>query len=114
MHILSNTFAFDEEGRATGYKGEIIHTMNKSMIHITDPKYQHMIADRKNVLLLGDSLNDADMANSIHTSTTIKVGFLNEHKEKKLEQYMSVYDIVITDDGSLEYVVALLKKCTET
>ena len=108
IHILSNTFDFNSEGYATGYKNGIIHVMNKSETKVEDKKYRDLISQRNNVILLGDSLGDLGMVNDLDTNLIIKIGFLNEDVENKLELYKSKFDVVITNDGSMNYVNQLL------
>lgn len=40
----------------------------------------------------------------------IKVGFLNENIEENLEQYKHNFDVVIINDGSMNYVNKLLRE----
>ena len=67
-----------------------------------------LIKARSNVVLLGDSLGDLGMTAGLHHNTIIKIGFLNEDIEKNLELYKEQFDIVITGDGSMEYINQLL------
>lgn len=110
IHILSNTFEFNEEGFAIGYKNEIIHVLNKSETKINNKDYLDLIETRKNIILLGDSMGDLGMVDNLKTQTLIKIGFLNEDVENKLSLYQENFDIVITDDGSMNYVLELLKQ----
>lgn len=110
IHILSNTFKWDSKGYATGYKNKIIHVMNKSETKIEDKKYKNLISQRNNVILLGDSLGDLGMINDLDTNIIIKIGFLNEDVENKLELYKSKFDVVITNDGSMNYVNKLMNE----
>lgn len=110
IHILSNTFEFDENGFAIGYKNEIIHIMNKSEDKIRDAEYKKLITKRDNVILLGDSLDDLAMVNETKVNVLIKIGFLNDNIQDNLEQYSNKFDIVITNDGSMNYVNQILEK----
>ena len=110
IHILSNTFNFDEKGYAIGYKNKIIHVMNKSETKIDNKEYRNLILQRKNVILLGDSLEDIGMVNDLETHTIIKIGFLNEDVANKLALYKTKFDVVITNDSSMEYINQLLKE----
>ena len=110
IHILSNTFIFNKEGFATGYKNEIIHVMNKSETKIENKKYKEFISKRNNVILLGDSIGDLGMVNDLDNDNIIKIGFLNEDVENKLELYKSKFDVVIAGDGSMNYVNELIKE----
>jgi 5'-nucleotidase len=109
VHILSNFFEFDENGKAKGYSGKIIHVMNKSESDL-DEKYKQLVSKRKNVILLGDSIDDLGMVNKMETENIIKIGFLNEDVENKLDLYKKNFDVVITGDGSMEFVNGLLGK----
>ncbi len=110
IHIISNTFKFDERGFAVGYGGEIIHVLNKSETKIHDEKYSDSIKNRRNIILLGDSISDLDMVADVKFKEIIKIGFLNENKDKKLDLYLKDFDVVITDDGSMDYVNELIKE----
>ncbi len=63
IHIISNFFDYDKNGRVKGYKSKIIHSFNKDELAIKGTKYFDMIKQRKNTILIGDSLGDIDMAN---------------------------------------------------
>lgn len=69
-----------------------------------------MISERNNVILLGDSLGDLGMVNDLDVNCIIKIGFLNKDIENKLELYKDKFDIVITGDGSINYINKLLQK----
>ena len=113
IHILSNNFDFNSEGFAKGYKNGIIHVFNKSETKIEDKQYRDLISKRNNVILLGDSLGDLGMVNDIDTNIIIKIGFLNEDVENKLALYKSKFDVVITNDGSMNYINELLDELNE-
>lgn len=112
IHILSNTFKFNPEGKAVGYENEMIHSMNKSETKIEDPNYKKMIKDRNNIILLGDSIDDLGMVDEKEVNSIIKIGFLNEDVENKTELYLSKFDVVILNDGSMEFVNDLLINLT--
>lgn len=110
VHILSNKFKFDKKGLVIGYKNDIIHIMNKSETKIKNKKYKALIKKRHNAILLGDSVEDVGMINDLETNISIKIGFLNEDVKKKLTSYKEVFDVVITGDGSMNYVNKLTKR----
>ncbi|NOQ38575.1 hypothetical protein GQ472_06845, partial [archaeon] len=64
--------------------------------------------DRKNVILLGDSIEDIKMVKGIDYDNIIKIGFLNENQEKSLEAYKRNFDVVILNDSGMGYVNSLL------
>ncbi len=111
VHLLSNFYIFDQEGRVIGKKNSIfIHTFNKNEIEVKKTPYYKEIAQRKNVLLLGDSLGDLGMSEGIDHDIIIRIGFLNEDKEKMLEKYMQEFEVVITDDGNMEWVKGMVEE----
>jgi 5'-nucleotidase len=68
------------------------------------------IKGRKNVILLGDNLEDAGMIKGFDFENLIKIGFLNEKVKENLKEYKKVYDVLITNDSSMEFVNELLKE----
>ncbi len=66
--------------------------------------------NRKNIILLGDNLEDIGMVKGFNYDNLIKIGFLNENVEENLEQYKRNYDVIILNDSPLDYVSGLLKK----
>jgi cytosolic 5'-nucleotidase 3 len=65
---------------------------------------------RRNILLLGDSRGDINMAKGLDVTEDeiIRVGFLNVHVHESLEDYLALYDVVLTNDASLRPVELLL------
>lgn len=111
IHIISNIYEWDKKGNAIKVKEPIIHCMNKDETITKDyPKIFKKIKDRKNVLLLGDSLEDIDMIKGFDYKNLIKIGFLNENIKENLKSYKNVYDIIILNDGNMSYVNKLLKE----
>ena len=110
VHLLSNFYLFDEQGLVIGKKNtNFIHTFNKNEVEVKKTPCYNEIKQRKNVLLLGDSLGDLGMNEGLEHETIIRIGFLNEDKEKMLEKYMQEFDVVITDDGGMGWVQEMVK-----
>ena len=109
VHLISNFFRFDKDGRAVGYNKPLIHVFNKSEIELKNYQYHKEIQDRKNVILLGDSLGDLGMTEGIKHDCIIRIGFLNENADDMLEKYSEEFDVVILNDGSMEYVIEILR-----
>jgi hypothetical protein len=38
----------------------------------------------------------------------IRIGFLNDQVDRRLEAYKRVFDVVITNDGPMDFVLALI------
>lgn len=112
IHIISNSYEWDENGNAVGYKKPIIHVMNKDETAIQDFPVFDVIKNRRNVILLGDSLGDIGMIEGFDYDNLIKIGFLNENIEENLEQYKRIYDILILNDFSMDYANGLLREIT--
>ncbi len=114
VHLLSNFYIFDEQGKVIGKKNigkksiGFIHSFNKNEVEVKNTPYYQEIAHCRNVLLLGDSIGDLGMSEGIEHDSIIRIGFLNENKEEFLEKYMAEFDVVITDDGPMDYVHELL------
>lgn len=61
-----------------GFEGQLIHTFNKNEGALNNCQYFSQIDERRNVLLLGDSLGDLRMADGIdNLEICLKIGFLN-------------------------------------
>ncbi len=110
IYIISNSFEWDEKGRAVALKEPIIHGMNKSETIVQGFPFFEKIKDKRNVLLIGDSLSDVGMIKGFEYDNLIKVGFLNSNTEEDLERYKEVFDIVIARDGDTSFVNNILKE----
>ena len=61
------------------------------------------------MLLLGDTLEDAEMVPDFEGGTVLRVGFLNGDTAQHHDAFAQVYEMVIGDTGDFEPVNALLK-----
>jgi 5'-nucleotidase len=113
IFVISNEHKFDSNGKVLGYKSQIIHTFNKGEVAVKDNPEYSTVLHRQNIILLGDSLGDLDMSKGINHKTKITIGFYNELDNKHLEVYKEKFDIVITNDGSMDYITDLLKLILE-
>ncbi len=110
IYIVSNSFQWDKDGSAIRVVQPVIHSLNKSESMIWNLPFFEKIKNRKNVILLGDSTEDANMAQGFDFENLIKIGFLNENIGENLEKYKENFDIVILNDQPLDYVNQLLKE----
>jgi 5'-nucleotidase len=111
VHVIANLYKWDKEGKAIGIENSIIHVFNKDETSVKNhPTIYKEIKERKNVLLLGDSLGDLGMVKGFDYENLLKVGFLNEEIERDLEEYKRNFDIIITNDSGMGYVNELIRK----
>lgn len=109
-HVISNILKWNYNGYLVGVQEPIIHGMNKGEHSLENYPIFKLIKNRKNILLLGDNISDINMVKGIEYENIIKVGFLNMDVEKNLEAFKQNFDVVITDDGEMDYVNNLLEE----
>lgn len=100
MTITANKLIFDTHGAVAGFCEPVIHSFNKARRASTPRSY---------VLLLGDTIEDAQMVNNADADCIIRVGFLNEAVKENRAAYLRAYDIVICNDASMAPVIELLE-----
>ena len=111
IHFIGNTLEFDKEGKFIGVKdNKIIHSFNKNEAELASLSIYQELIKRKNVILLGDSLGDIKMIEGFPYNNLIKIGFYNDATEENIEDFKKNFDVVITNDGSFEYINQLLKE----
>lgn len=109
IHYITNQFNWDENGKAVSTKEPVIHSLNKSEIVLSDaPAIYDAVKDRKNVILLGDSLGDLEMVNGFEYDNLMSIGFQNDKRDKAGEEYENRFDVVLKGDGGFEYVGELV------
>ncbi len=113
VHIISNFYQFDEEGKFRSQESKFIHSLNKDEVAIKDTPYYTEVQERPNLVLLGDTVNDVGMATGMLHKEMLTIGFLNENQEKFLKIYKDTFDVVIAGDGPMEYVNMMIQKITE-
>ncbi len=111
IFIISNEFLWDKNGKVIGIKKPIVHSLNKDETVIRSfPSIFKRVRERKNVLLLGDNLEDVRMIKGFDYNFLIKIGFLNENVKENLRYYKKTYDCLILNDFSFSFVNSLLKE----
>ena len=109
VFVIANRYEFDENGNALKIKEPIIHTFNKQEISLEGTEIYEKVKDRKNVLLLGDSLGDIGMIDGFDYDNLIKIGFLNQNVEENLENYKINFDVVILNDTDFGFINELVE-----
>lgn len=107
IKIVSNFISF-ENGIIKEIIGETIHALNKNIVKL-DNDSKMLLENRENILLLGDGLADLKMVSKEKIENTITIGFLDEKIEENLEYFNKEFDIVVTNQGSLDDVNNILK-----
>lgn len=114
VSVISNKYVWDENGNAIDYIRPHIHPFNKNETAVKDSSVYSQIKDRRNVILMGDSLGDVGMVEGFDYENLLKIGFLNSDVKKNLDEYKRHYDVVITNDSSMEFVYNLIKEFQKT
>ncbi|MFA6466966.1 MAG: hypothetical protein WCV71_03835 [Patescibacteria group bacterium] len=110
IHYITSSLVWNKAGQAIAIKEPIIHSLSKDETLIKDfPKIYQQIKNRKNVLLLGDSLADVDMIKGFDYDNLIKIGFLNYNTPQQKKYFLKNFDIVIEGDEDFTYINQLLK-----
>ena len=73
INIISNAFVRNEQGQGIAVREPIIHSFNKGETVVHDLPVYEDIKKRKNVILLGDSVGDANMADGFDYKNIIKI-----------------------------------------
>ncbi|XP_014223977.1 7-methylguanosine phosphate-specific 5'-nucleotidase-like [Trichogramma pretiosum] len=110
IHIVSNFLKYNDGDVLDGFKrpDKVLHVLNKNG-HAVDEEYFEVLKNKTNVLLMGDSLGDADMAEGAKNADNIlKIGFLYHHVEENLPLYKETFDIVLHDDQTMNVVLDIL------
>lgn len=102
IHVISNFLKY-KDGQVDGFTSEIVHPFNKNGKAAAHTKYFELMSSRHNVILMGDSLGDAEMADGVpNTDAVLKIGFLYGDIPRLLPQYMDHFDIVLVDDQTMD------------
>lgn len=110
IHIISNDFYWDNNWFATWFKTPIIHSFNKWETVLKNfPEIYNKIENRKNVILLWDSLWDHHMVDWFDYDILLNIWFLNDKIDELLESYIERYDVILTWDNQGEILNDLLK-----
>ncbi|KAI8379119.1 pyrimidine 5'-nucleotidase-domain-containing protein [Radiomyces spectabilis] len=108
MHIVSNLMKFNDQGYCDGFEDPLIHVFNKSEFQLESTPYYSTIKDRKNVILMGDSIGDLQMSQGVKHDICLNVGFLNHDIEALTPRYLDAFDIVILGDANMNPIIDLL------
>ena len=105
VNLIANWLKFGPEGQVVGCHLPIIHSANKTQL------VSQSGLKRSCVLLLGDTLEDADMVKDFDGGTVLRLGFLNDDTASQRDVFLDVYDVVIGGRGDFTFVNDLLMSC---
>jgi len=107
-HIISNFMGWNDGGLFIGFKGKMIHTLNKNEHSIpSNSNYFEELKQRTSVILMGDSLTDLQMTEGMKHDVILKIGYLNNllvGEDDRVENYMNSFDVVLVNDESTDFV----------
>jgi len=110
IEIVSNKFDFDKQWNAIWYHENVIHVFNKWEVAFSNfPEVEEKIKDKKNIILLWDSLWDPHMVDGANYDNLLKIGFYNEDNDKKLNHYLEKYDVLLTGDSDWNFINNIFK-----
>ncbi|KAK3924995.1 7-methylguanosine phosphate-specific 5'-nucleotidase [Frankliniella fusca] len=114
IHIISNFLNF-KDGLVNGFTDDIVHPFNKNGKAAEHTNYFKEMSNRHNVILMGDNLGDAEMADGVpNTDAVLKIGFLFGDVDRLLPQYLDHFDVVLEDDQTMDIANSLVRLIKET
>ena len=116
FNIVSNLGEYEGENLSY-FKVPNVHTMNKAghvksfidqQRHLDEENRHHL---RRNIIIMGDMVEDIEMAKLISYDNIIKIGFLNNMAADShlYEKYQEAYDIIIHKDGNLWPIISVIE-----
>ena len=111
--IIGNRMIFQEEeegetggsdgGKLIAVRDPLIHVFNKNEALKMHLEYFEAQRNRKNSILMGDSLGDLKMVEGVDSlANCLTIGFLNTKIDELLGRYMDHFDIVLVDDNTMD------------
>jgi len=98
--VVSNFFAWSDEGIVTGYTDPLIHPFNKRWDGVPkDIREKLMLNEKTHALVVGDSTGDAGMVQGSDFEQ-YKIGFMNSRYDERTEKYNKLFDTVLLGGGT--------------
>ncbi|MDD5606753.1 MAG: hypothetical protein PHN37_02730 [Candidatus Pacebacteria bacterium] len=111
IFYITNHFYWDKNGKAIAVKKPIIHSLNKDEITLQDiPEIYNVIRNRKNIILLGDQIEDIEIIKNLDYENFLKIGFLNYNYDNLKKVYKKNFDIILKSDEDISFVSNLIKR----
>ena len=113
MHLIGNeTFYNKDTGALERFDTEMITSSNKNYTHVLtmQPDYHQKSLQRRNVIVIGDNIGDANMAKGMEgIENIIRIGLLHDNVELRLEQFKAAFDVVLLGDPDMSFLHNLVK-----
>lgn len=103
VQVMSNRLRFDEQGRFTEVVEPLIHIANKTGAVLVQNRLVTARPERRQCLLLGDTLEDVQMAAGLDFDLLYTVAFSSHN----LEHFQEKFDLVLPVDASYQRVIDL-------
>ena len=124
-HVVSNRMIFEADSndvssgnegksdndRLVGFSEPLLHMFNKRFDAIGETAYAKsvLLQKRRCVLLLGDGLGDAAMADGQPADCVIRVGFVNERVQESLAHFSKSFDVLVLNDGPMHVAIDIVR-----
>lgn len=114
-YVISNRCIW-EGNELKGFPEPVIHIYNKCAANFLDTPFFVRVSHqkRRNLLLIGDSLGDIGMHNGMEGLVpdldVLKIGFLNDKVQERMEDYVRAFDVVILEDPGFDVPLGLLEE----
>ncbi len=97
---------YDAKGTLVGFKEPTVTSQNKSSV-ITHEMLPG-VKPGSNAIVMGDLCSDLLMIENLKLDTTVSVGFFCAREGESLEDFKRNFDVLVTGDGNLDWVVDLV------
>lgn len=108
IKIASNKLNWDSNDKFVGVDEPIVHSLNKNYNLVKRFEFYDEIRNRNNIIFMGDSTSDIRMLDGLEYKNIIKIGFLNDRIDQNLSGFKEQYDVIIINDGSMDYIKSLM------
>lgn len=113
LHIIANKFKFKDES-VVDYAKPPILTFNKNQFINDEVASLHLSGDGswtdRNIIFLGDHLNDIDAIKDLKYNTALAFAFYNDLQSDVPQGYCDKYDAIIKEDGDFLLVNEVIAK----
>lgn len=106
IFICSNFLEY-VDGKIIGVRnGNLIHSLNKNEVSLPE-QIKEKIKNRIPILL-GDNIMDINMVDA--DKSVVKIGFLDEKVEERMETFLDNFDLVCTENTSYDELIEYISK----